>query len=144
MIDGEAFLHLAIRLSAGKSEAEWRTSVSRSYYGAFHIARTLVTNCGVVLPETAESHRKLSICLRQSGAAEAAHASARLDSLRDDRNAADYDFSDARFQSVMFAVSRLTIAREIVDALAKCRVEDIGGKVRTAAKTLGLALVQTH
>jgi hypothetical protein len=67
MIDGEAFLHLAIRLSAGKTEAELRTSVSRSYYGAFHVARALVVNCGVILPETAEAHRKLSISMQVLG-----------------------------------------------------------------------------
>jgi len=66
-----------------------------------------------------------------------------LDSLRDDRNAADYDLTDTRIQSGVFVGSRLAIAREIVDALAQCRVAELGPKVRLTAKTLGLALVKS-
>jgi hypothetical protein len=38
-MDGTGFLHLAVRLSGGATEAEWRSAVSRAYYGAFHLAR---------------------------------------------------------------------------------------------------------
>jgi hypothetical protein len=60
---GTDFLHLAVRLSGGATEAQWRSAVSRAYYGAFHLARDFVESCGVTLPKTAEAHDKLQWCL---------------------------------------------------------------------------------
>ena len=37
-MNGADFLHLALRLSGGSTEAEWRSAVSRTYYGVFHLA----------------------------------------------------------------------------------------------------------
>ena len=51
-MEGTDFLQLAIRLSAGVTEAEWRSAVSRAYYGAFHVARQFVESCGVTLPRS--------------------------------------------------------------------------------------------
>jgi hypothetical protein len=62
---GTDFLHLAVRLSGGATEAQWRSAVSRAYYGAFHLARDFVESCGVTLPKTAEAHDKLQWCLAQ-------------------------------------------------------------------------------
>ena len=46
------FLDVADELIAGPSEAYWRSSVSRAYYAAFHVADQLLTQCGFVVPHS--------------------------------------------------------------------------------------------
>lgn len=53
-MDGSEFLNLAIRLSSGSTKPEWRSAVSRAYYGAIHMAREFLVSCGVTLPKTAD------------------------------------------------------------------------------------------
>jgi hypothetical protein len=140
-MDATAFIDLAIRLAGRADEAALRTSVSRSYYGAFHLARhLLVEECGVVLPHSAEAHKKIVFCLRQSGDASALAASNMLDSMRTERNDADYDLTNARFQVSGSAGPQIQAARKTVDALARCNVDDMKSHVRSAAKTVGLLL----
>jgi hypothetical protein len=79
---GTDFLHLAVRLSGGATEAEWRSAVSRAYYGAFHLARDFVESCGVTLPKTADAHDKLQWCLVHSGNSQLPAVAERLNSLR--------------------------------------------------------------
>lgn len=59
MMGGRDFLDLAVRLSEGRSEAELRTAVSRAYYAAFHVAKELLEDAGIALPNTAEAHRNV-------------------------------------------------------------------------------------
>lgn len=62
-MDPADFISLAIRLSNNPREADLRTAVSRAYYGAFHLARRLLRDCGVQFSGKdlykVEIHRKL-------------------------------------------------------------------------------------
>ena len=137
------FLNVAIRLSGGATEADWRSSVSRAYYGAFHEARALVEECGVTLSKTADAHDKLQWCLQHADDKLLARASEKLNSLRSERNAADYDLDSPKFGHRLMALLQLKIAQEIVDALAECRAEPRYSELRSeireyAAETLRL------
>lgn len=125
-MDPADFITLAIKLSNSRGEAELRSAVSRAYYGAFHLAREFVEDCGVHLPRkemyAAEVHAKVRFCLNQ-GNEDAAHAANRLGSLRDSRNRADYDLKMDRFSNSSNARRAVGIAQEIVDALQRCRSE---------------------
>ncbi len=124
------FLALAIRLSNSRNEAELRTSVSRSYYGAFHCVVELIEKCGVKLPEAAEAHEKIRWCLDQASHPDAKLASDKLNSLRADRNEADYDLRSVRFQNSLNAQLLLRVAQDIANAIANCAAEPVYSDIR--------------
>jgi uncharacterized protein (UPF0332 family) len=121
------FIALAIRLSNGRNEADLRSAVSRAYYGAFHLARQFVQDCGVRFHRKeihgAEIHQKVRYCLSHSADVDAMFVGDRLGSLRGQRNKADYDLDSAEFRSATNVAARIRAAQEIVDALQRCRME---------------------
>jgi uncharacterized protein (UPF0332 family) len=123
-MDPREFISLAIRLSSSRRESDLRTTVSRAYYGAYHVACELLETCGVVFSGKelygAEVHRKVRFCLRESGSHDAAKAGEKLGSLRDERNQADYDLKLQKFDGPTVALL-LHSTHEIVDALERCR-----------------------
>jgi uncharacterized protein (UPF0332 family) len=131
-MQGSDFLSVAIRLSGAATEADWRSSVSRAYYGAFHEAHALVKDCGVILPKTAEAHDKLQWCLQHAADDALTRAAEKLNSLRAERNAADYDLDSPRFGHRLAALLQLKIAREIVDALSACRADRRYSELRSS------------
>lgn len=133
-MQGSDFLKVAIRLSGAVTEADWRSSVSRAYYGAFHEAHALVNECGVTLPKTAEAHDKLQWCLQHTPDSALARAAEKLNSLRAERNAADYDLEGLKFSRRLAALLQLKIAQEIVDALTQCRASPRYSDVRSGIR----------
>lgn len=105
-MNGSAYLALAHHMASGSSEAEYRTSVSRGYYGAFHLACELVNRCGVRLPRTADAHNKLQWCLSQAGSPDLLLAASLLASLRSARHAADYDLGAAEFRKSAYVAQQ--------------------------------------
>jgi uncharacterized protein (UPF0332 family) len=112
------FLALAIRLSSSSAEAERRSAVSRAYYGTFHWARELIDSCGVTLPASDHIHSTLVRCLQHSGDPRLETAGRKLDSLRSERNQADYNLADRRFTNATFVQIQITSARQIADAIS--------------------------
>lgn len=141
-MQGKDFLNVAIRLSGAATEADWRSSVSRAYYGAFHEAHTLIEECGVTLPKTAEAHDKLQWCLQQAPDNVLARAAEKLNSLRAERNAADYDLDSRKFGHRLTALLQLKIAQEIVDALSECRVEPRYSDLRSGIRQYAAATLR--
>lgn len=85
------FLTLAQRLLADSSEAGWRSAVSRAYYAAFHCARELLENLGFTVPRGDRAHGYLWLRLSNCGDPQLQNAGGALNTLRQDRNRADYD-----------------------------------------------------
>jgi hypothetical protein len=56
---GHDFLPLARQLATGATEADWRTSVGRAYYAAFHVARQLLQDVRFRVPHAEQAHRYL-------------------------------------------------------------------------------------
>lgn len=123
MIDPADFLTVAIKLSNGRHEADLRSAVSRAYYGAFHFSREFIEECGVKISRkqlyAADIHREVQFCLDHSGSTLAVKAAEKLDSLRERRNAADYDLRSAEFTPQHVAL-QLRASQEIIDALRNC------------------------
>ena len=90
-MNGRDFLPLAIDLAAATTEAAWRTSISRSYYAAFHVARTLLRDLGFVVPREDKAHSFLYFRLNNCNNAVVEDAARSLDRLRYLRNQADYE-----------------------------------------------------
>ena len=138
------FISLAVKLSYSRQEAELRTAVSRAYYGAFHVAREALEDCGICFPGKelfgADIHRKVRFCCASAGDMDASMAANKLDILRGERNYADYNlrtkkFSYTKVKNVKAVVQR---AIEIVDDLQRCRTgaafDQFRSKVRAYAR----------
>jgi uncharacterized protein (UPF0332 family) len=128
------FLNLAVRLSRGTTEAEYRSSVSRAYYAAFHTAMELMSEAGVMLPRSPESHQKLRFCLNECGEGPGMVAGRRLAELRKERNIADYDLADPTYAHVEEVPAQLEAARRIVQLLDTCRQEPARSRFRAAVR----------
>lgn len=95
MITGNDFIQLSNRWSmlpddGGGGEAVWRTSICRAYYGAFHLARQLLTAIGIKVPKH-NAHDFVRMALQQSGDGDLVKAGSMLADLRDARTDADYE-----------------------------------------------------
>jgi len=132
------FLALAAKLFAAGGEAELRTAVSRAYYGAFHQAHLLVSACGVVLSRDASAHKHVAYCLQHSDDADLIAAGRKLDSLRAERNAADYRLDDRGFRDRNFVQLCLARAEQISHAISKSRrqLNPIRAAIRQHAKQI--------
>lgn len=128
------FISLAIRLANSGNEADRRTAVSRAYYGAFHVARRFLIDCGIYFSQketyAAEIHRKVQYCLSECGYSDAVKASGHLRSLRDRRNEADYDLESAEFNTTASVLASVRVATEIVDVIQRCRSEPLDSDIR--------------
>lgn len=139
------FVNLAARLANGREEVEFRTSVSRAYYGAFHAAVTILSEAGISLPIGPESHQKIRFCLMECGEPSGLQAGAGLHLLRKQRNVADYDLQDSKNVRAQNALAQVQNARVILDLLDACRKEPARTRFRAkvrdyAANVLRLAV----
>jgi uncharacterized protein (UPF0332 family) len=117
------FLTLATVLAQGKGQAEWRSSLSRAYYSAFHAACRLVESFDVTLPLGASAHQKVTYCFQQSQSSELAVAGSKLNAFREARNGADYRLDDSRFASQKSAELHLAIAHQVFVAINTSRMD---------------------
>jgi uncharacterized protein (UPF0332 family) len=124
-MDPLEFISVALRLATSQREADRRTAVGRAYYGAFHVARGFLVDCGLYFSPKemfgAEIHRKIQYCLRQSANLSAVRAGNRLSTLRNQRNAADYDLESKAFGTTAAVLRMVRVAPDIVDAIQQCR-----------------------
>ena len=87
----DEFLHTANRLAHGPTEGDWRSAVSRGYYAVFHFFREFLLAHGVDVGQGGTCHSNLYVGLNNCGVAVVARIAGRIDGLRSDRAAADYD-----------------------------------------------------
>src|SRR5690348_11360575 len=99
---GEDFIALAGNLAVTEQagEAIYRTSVSRSYYGAFHVARALFQSLGLKL---SRDHGDYQRCLIEAGDPQSTILGRHLNELHGYRIRADYELSDRRAGSARHA-----------------------------------------
>lgn len=114
-MDETGFLELADELSMGLREADWRTSISRSYYAAFHKARLLLQQGGFRVPYGGLAHAYIWQRLSNASHPDIDGAGRRLNRLRRIRNRADYNF--ARPLNAATAISYVGIATDIIQLL---------------------------
>jgi uncharacterized protein (UPF0332 family) len=100
---------------AGKAGA--RSSVSRAYYGAFHLALSLLDELGCQIPGNAGAHNLAPECLSCSSNADAKNAARLLSDLHADRIKVDYRPNDARIETVKFAEAAVLRAETIRTSL---------------------------
>jgi hypothetical protein len=85
-MDPHDFLDVADELSRGTREADWRSAVSRAYYAAFHVARSLLVEQGFQVPQADRAPAYLWMRLSNSGHPDLQQAGINLNHLRGQRN----------------------------------------------------------
>jgi uncharacterized protein (UPF0332 family) len=118
-MDPREFLELASEWSRGTREAEWRSAVSRAYYAAFHVARSLFLDQGFVVPQAEQAHAYLWLRLANVGQPDIQRAGNDLSFLRRRRNWADYDLDQPLDEAA--AVHEVLAATDIVGMLETLR-----------------------
>ncbi len=126
-------MSLAVRLSAGAGEAEWRTAVGRAYYAAFHAARELLEDLGFTVPRADVAHFFLSVRLQNSGDPQMIKAGSDLNTLRRFRNQADYDLYRPFSQRI--ALSQVPAAERIIQALNAAQIDPLRTQITDAMKS---------
>jgi uncharacterized protein (UPF0332 family) len=91
MITGRDFLKQAQTWINLATEPDWRSAVSRAYYAAFHESRRLLSDLGFAVPRGDRAHAYLWRRLSNCGDIQVQLAGSDLNTLRGDRNRADYD-----------------------------------------------------
>ena len=138
------FITVATQFLAGDGEGRWRSAVSRAYYGAFHVSRQLLSDCGIVIRIDTLAHRNVRWCLANSGEQALENAAKLLDTLREARNDADYELSSAEFSSRANAKGEVERAIEIVTLLGPYEATEtknrIAPNIRAYASKLGLVM----
>lgn len=132
MITGKDFLTLGDILVRGRTEAEWRSGVSRAYYAAFHEARQLLRDLGFQVPRGDQAHVYLSRRLSNCGNLSVGRAGSDMNALRGDRNRADYDVTLAFDQHN--ATIQVQTARQIIQVLDASRTEPTRTQITDAMK----------
>lgn len=112
---GREFFDLASQLSQGSGAAAMRSSVSRAYHGAFHVARDFVhVECRVSLPADAACHKKLHELCEACTLPQLTDTGRYLRSLREARNYADYKLEHALSSTQSYAITHLEVARIVI------------------------------
>lgn len=126
------FLNLAENLAKGASEAEWRTCVSRAYYGAFHVACDFLKVLGFRVPRSERGHSFVWLRLSNCGDDDVMKSGRSLNDLRGRRNASDYQERIA--VSSAHANDALKSAQSIIKQLDAVLNQPIRSRVQEAIK----------
>src|SRR5262245_21661831 len=89
------FLDTADRLAQGATQGDWRSAVSRAYYGIFHHFREFFFAHGLDLGQAREAHAHLYFGLNNCGVGGSVPIATDVYILRADRAEADYDLTIA-------------------------------------------------
>ncbi len=121
-MDPLSFYQLADWLIANRrSPDDYRTSVSRAYYSAFHSALDFLAEMGLYIPNTDNKHEKLPMILDGAEDLAMEEAAQRLRTLRENRNRADYQLSNAEFEKEEYAQVQLKDAGKVIGVIGTCR-----------------------
>jgi uncharacterized protein (UPF0332 family) len=120
-------LDLADELSTDDREAAWRTAAHCAYYAAFHVARSLLSQLGFVVPDADRAHGYLWLRFQNSGHPDVAKAGRDLSEARTVRNGADYDLAAVFTRKL--ATSQVVLAEGIIETL-----EQVAGSPATLAR----------
>jgi uncharacterized protein (UPF0332 family) len=137
---GREFLAVAKQLAAGSTEGEWRSSISRSYYAAFHVARELLEDLKFAVPRAERAHVYLSRRLANSGHGPVGQAGTDLNALRGDRNQADYDLH--RPVTSKLAALHVRLAEQIIRLLDAARQEPVRSQITDSMKVYERDILQ--
>jgi uncharacterized protein (UPF0332 family) len=137
-MNGRDFLSAALRQASSGHESDWRSSASRAYYAAFHVARDLLTALGFTTPAADRAHEYLYHRLNNCGMPAVQQAASVLHDLRRRRNRADYDIQSSFTSQV--AATAVTQANDVIrtlDAISSAQLAQIMNAIKAYEQQIG-------
>jgi hypothetical protein len=131
-MDAREFFLIAGQFKDSVSEAERRTSVSRSYYALFNTLLGALSDRGVMFSEKPEDHYRLISYLAKAGSKTTGQVGAALKDLRLDRNRADYEMKttiDAKTSELLYLKPTRAMAQ--FDAIPKAEMQQIIERIQS-------------
>ncbi len=119
----EQFLQLANRLalSAASGPAEFRTAISRAYYGIFHTARQVLNEqMQFYCKSGANEHQWIQRHFANCSSKIARKAGRLIQTMHDARKQADYELANAIIENIAEARAALERAEEVKKLLQLC------------------------
>lgn len=132
MITGQDFIQLAsLWAAAANNEAMCRSSISRAYYGAYHITRTfLESDLQLKQFPRDQTHHKFPVALQKSGVDDAKAAGDILLDLREQRRNADYEITENRSCTKETARESVALADKVRTLLKSCSDDTMRDQMR--------------
>lgn len=122
---GDQFIVVAGKIAATNADpASCRTAIGRAYYGAFHLAASLLKDIGIEAPKNANTHAFVRHRLSNSAHEDAELIGSLLYDLYADRIAADYDLNDEVVETIENARSSVERATRIQSEIVKCSTSE--------------------
>jgi len=139
-MDPRDFLDVALLLSGeakdAPGEAKYRSAVGRAYYALHNVVTQVLAEIGFNLRRDPSGHAKASRYLVNSKLPDAIQVGKILESLRDERNEADYNMTAPGFEQ-RAAVSACLRAKTAVDALARVNLQDLKSAITEYLRQIG-------
>lgn len=131
---GDEFIGLAGKLAVGAAsgEAAYRSATSRAYYGAYHLAISLLADLSYSLPANANGHVFAQRVLTGSDHPAARQAGFLLGDLHTDRIKADYKLQNSAAGTQRFAKLRVEAAIAIQTGLSSYAIEPARSELAAA------------
>ena len=120
------FIALAGTLSVQPEKARIRTSISRAYYGAFHLVTEFLTGIGYSPGKDHDLHKPL-LASKNPLAMDAGRI---LADLYEDRRRADYRLADSDIEEQRRAMRCVELARRLESLLLLCTVEPARAEIK--------------
>jgi uncharacterized protein (UPF0332 family) len=131
-MNGVHFIDFAAKIAATYSDAgSCRSVISRAYYGAFHLAKSLLDRVGSRPPRNANAHVFTQHRLMNCGHATAVEAGQLLRDLYADRLNADYSLERRQVESLGYARTAVETARRIQNLIKSCDQNDVYEQIGT-------------
>lgn len=99
------FIDLAHELAHNfKTEAAFRSAISRGYYGLYNLMSRFLVNNNIALPDTAKAHNLTYKYLHNCEVQDVRKLAKILDDLHDERNKADYHLELTHYKDPKVAI----------------------------------------
>jgi uncharacterized protein (UPF0332 family) len=138
-MQGTEFRDTANRLAQGVTEGDWRSAISRAYYGVFHHFRSFFLSHGLDLGRSGQSHFNLYSGLLSCGFPPVGMIASRIDSLREARVRADYELGPVigRHEALAAVQEADDIVAAFQSLLASIPAVDIADGARRHLRAIG-------
>jgi uncharacterized protein (UPF0332 family) len=137
-MNGRGFLRVARTLVATHGEVEYRSSVSRAYYAAFHAARNLLSVLRFSVPRADRAHEFLYRRFNNSGFGPVVAAGRVLHLWRGQRNQADYDMGlTVPIKAATDAIAAAEFVIQTLDALTPAERTQITDAMKVYEQQIG-------
>jgi uncharacterized protein (UPF0332 family) len=131
-MSGRDFISVALDLLTASTEAAWRSAVSRAYYAAFHVARQRLEELGFGVPRGERAHAYLWFRLSNCGQPKVQDAGRRLNTLRGQRNRADYELGIPLYKPT--ANGQVQIAQDVIQIVDAAVLEPTRTQITAAMR----------